>query len=155
MTQKKFHQKTLKKTENVWKIFRKFLKKSKFWKSKFDYIKLIFFMGFFYWKGGVPKIPKPLSFDILEQELDMRSGLFHLRMPPLIKNRLLIRGGILIWGGILSRPRSQKIFACGGPKIVFLVFLKLKIFRLRRAKNHVLCVFRSKIFSPAAGTHQT
>ena len=49
----------------------------------------------------------------------------------------------------------QKIFACGGPKIVFFVFLKLKIFRLRRAKNHVLCVFRSKIFSPAAGTHQT
>ena len=58
-------------------------------------------------------------------------------------------------GGILIRPRSQKIFACGGPKIVFLMFLKLKIFSLRRAKNHVLCVFRPKIFSPAAGTQQT
>ena len=54
-------------------------------------------------------------------------------------------------GGILSRPRSQKIFACGGPKIVFLVFLKLKIFRLRRAKNHVLCVFRPKKFLACGG----
>ena len=56
-------------------------------------------------------------------------------------------------GGILSRPRSQKIFACCGPKNVFLMFLMLKNFRLRRAKNHVLCVVSPKIFSPAAGTH--
>ena len=75
--------------------------------------------------------------------------------PPFYKSALNKGGGILIWGGILSRPRSQKIFACGGPKIVFLVFLKLKIFRLRRAKNHVLCVFRPHIFSTVAGTQQT
>ena len=63
--------------------------------------------------------------------------------------------------------------ACAGPKIVFLMFLKLKIFRLRRAKirifcfwnsnfrtcsgskNHVLCVFRAKISPPAAGVQQS
>ena len=58
-------------------------------------------------------------------------------------------------GEFLADPRSQKIFACGGPKIVFLMLLKLKIYRLRRAKNHVLCVFRPKMFSPAAGTQRT
>ena len=51
-------------------------------------------------------------------------------------------------------PDPKKISACGGPKIAFLVFLKLKIFRLRRAKNHVLYVFSAKNFS-ACGGHTT
>ena len=57
-------------------------------------------------------------------------------------------------GGILIRPQIPKIFrlrraknrvfgvfgakknsACGGPKIVFCMFLEPKIFRLRRAYN--------------------
>ena len=54
-------------------------------------------------------------------------------------------------GGYSYPTQISKIFACGGPKIVFFVFLKLKFFRLRRAKNHVLCVFRTIIFPPAAG----
>ena len=58
-------------------------------------------------------------------------------------------------GGYSYPTQISKIFACGGPKIVFLVFLKLKIFRLRRAKNHVLCVFRVIIFPPAAGIQKT
>ena len=57
-------------------------------------------------------------------------------------------------GGYSYPTQISKNFACGGPKIVFFVFLKLKIFRLRRAKNHVLCVFRTIIFPPAAGIQQ-
>ena len=49
-------------------------------------------------------------------------------------------------GGTLIRPQSQKIFACGGQKIVFFVFLEQKNFRLRRAKNRVLYVFGDKNF---------
>ena len=54
-------------------------------------------------------------------------------------------------GGYSYPTQISKNFACGGPKIVFFVFLKLKIFRLRRAKNHVLCVFRPKNFLTCGG----
>ena len=58
-----------------------------------------------------------------------------------------------IWGVFLSDTDLKK-FRLRRAKIVFFVFLKLKIFSLRRAKNRVLCVFRAIIFPPAAGIQQ-
>ena len=46
------------------------------------------------------------------QEILLSSVLLHLRIPPLIRNRESIRGGILIIGGILIFSHQMWIFFC-------------------------------------------